>query len=378
MTEMVLRKNRSPQRLDGLAQTLYKSKLRGEQDPAKPLNYWHILEHKSDMERERVLSMRSAVAGRINIWLAVLALLSGLAVSLAGCSGGSLGGVFGGSGEGATSSNVPSIAFAPIIGPPAAIGKYLNGQLVAAVQQKKITVVADIDKTATYTVQGFLAQSNEAKSEKFSYIWDVRDKSGNRVHRILGEEAVPAKTGAKPWSSINNAALQKIAAKTAEDLAVWLPKQGAAAATPAARSTPAAQHPPARSSSRTASTGTGKKRIAILVSPVSGAPGDGRTTLANAIRRQLAFKGIHIARNSGSNIYKINGKVTMGKGKTAKTQSVRIDWQLLSSTGDHLGTVEQKSEVPKGSLDRSWGAVALSAGNAAATEIIKMIAKGKS
>ena len=246
MTEMVLRKNRSPQRLDGLAQTLYKSKLRGEQDPAKPLNYWYILEHKSDMERERVLSMRSAVAGRINIWLAVLALLSGLAVSLAGCSGGSLGGVFGGSGEGATSSNVPSIAFAPIIGPPAAIGKYLNGQLVAAVQQKKITVVADIDKTATYTVQGFLAQSNEAKSEKFSFIWDVRDKSGNRVHRILGEEAVPAKTGAKPWSSINNAALQKIAAKTAEDLAVWLPKQGAAAATPAARSTPAAQHPPVR------------------------------------------------------------------------------------------------------------------------------------
>ena len=114
------------------------------------------------------------------------------------------------------------------------------------------------------------------------------------------------------------------------------------------------------------------------MSPVSGAPGDGRTTLANAIRRQLAFKGIQIARKSGSNIYKINGKVTMGKGKTAKTQSVRIDWQLLSSTGDHLGTVEQKSEVPKGSLDRSWGAVALSAGNAAATEIIKMIAKGKS
>ena len=120
------------------------------------------------MERERVLSMRSAVAGRINIWLAVLALLSGLAVSLAGCSGGSLGDFIGSYIKSETSSKLPPIAFAPIIGPPAIIGKHLNEQLVAAVQEKKITVVPDKDKTATYTVQGFLAQSKGKKSVKFS------------------------------------------------------------------------------------------------------------------------------------------------------------------------------------------------------------------
>ncbi len=329
------------------------------------------------MERERVLSMSRAPARRINIWLAMLALLSGLAVSLAGCSSGSLGGFFSGASDSASSSKMPPIAFSPIIGPPAAIGKKLNEQLVAAAQQKKIAVVTATSKTAIYTVQGFLAQSNEPKSEKFSYIWDVRDKSGNRVHRILGEEAVPAKKGAKPWSSINQAALQKIAAKTAADLAAWLPNQGAAAAT-AARSTPAAQHPPASASRRTTSTRSRKERIAVLVPPVSGAPGDGHTTLTNAIRRRLEAKGIQIASTSGTNVYKINGKVTMGKGKAANTQSVRIDWQLLSSKGKDLGSVTQQSEVPKGSLDRSWGAAALSAGNAAAIEIIKLIDKSKS
>ncbi len=44
MSDMVLRKNTSPQRLDGFAQTLYKSKMCSNQDRLKPLKYVHILE----------------------------------------------------------------------------------------------------------------------------------------------------------------------------------------------------------------------------------------------------------------------------------------------------------------------------------------------
>jgi len=325
--------------------------------------------------------MRRAAVGRINIWVTALALFSVLAVSLAGCAGGTLSGVFSGSSKKSSSSNLAPIAFAPIIGPPAKIGSQLSLQLVTAAQQKNIPVVTEKGKAATYTVQGFLAQSNEPKSEKFSYIWDVRDNSGNRVHRILGEEAIPAKPGAKPWSSINQVAMQKIAAKTATDLSTWLSKLGATAVVK--RSTSGAQKPPASESSRrTASTSTRKytrkERIAILVPPVAGAPGDGRTALTKAIRRRLEVKGVHIASTGGSNVYKINGKVTMSRGKTAATQNVKIDWQLLSSSGRDLGSVTQQSDVPKGSLDRSWGPAALSAGNAAATEILKLIAKSRS
>lgn len=321
-----------------------------------------------------MLSMRTVVGG-LGSWLAALVLLTVLTVGLAGCSGGSLSGVFSGSGGSSSGSNLAPISFAPIIGPPPDVGIKLTGQVVAAAQQKNIPVITEKGKTATYTVQGFLAQSNEPKKEKFSYIWDVRDKSGNRVHRILGEEAVPAKPGAKPWTSMNLAALQKIADKTAADLALWLPKQSGAAV---ARSTSSTQKPPAHTPRRTASTGAGKKRIAVLVAPVSGAPGDGRTSLTNAIRNRLRAKGIRVASTGGANVYKINGKVTMGKGKTAGTQSVNIDWQLLSSTGRDLGSVTQQTDVPKGSLNRSWGPAALSAGNAAAAEIIKLIAKSES
>ena len=321
----------------------------------------------------------AAAAGRNNSWWATLALLMVLAAAISGCAGGTLSGVFSGSGGNASSSNLAPVAFAPIIGPPAAIGNQLTAQLVTAAQQKSIPVVTDKSKPATYTVRGYLAQSNEKKAEKFSYILDVTDQSGKRVHRILGEEAVPAKPGAKPWTSINQTAMQKIAAKTASDLATWLPKQsGGVARTAAPAVTPTSQKPspPKSTPRRTASTRTTVTNIAVLVPPVSGAPGDGRLSLTNAVRTRLRARGVHIASTGGKSVYKVNGKVQIGPAPGGN-QRVKIEWRLLSATGKDLGAVTQQSDVPKGSLDKTWGPAALSAGNAAAGEIMKLIKKNQ-
>lgn len=330
--------------------------------------------------------MRTAAAGRITKWLVTLTVLTAFAVLIAGCAGGSLSGVF--SGEGGSGGKAAPVSFAPIIGPPAKVGSELTQQLVAAAKQKKITVV-EKGRPATYTVQGYLAQSNDRRTEKFSYILDVTDTSGNRVHRIIGEEAVPAKPGAKPWSSINKAALQKIASKTTTDLAAWLPKQGSGSA-PAATSTPARpapartqtakKKPPTATASsaqrRTASTSRRSEPVAALVPPVSGAPGDGRKSLTNALRERLRAKGVQIASTGGTNVYKINGKVSVSSASGGK-ERIRIDWTLLSPSGQDLGSVTQQSDVAKGSLNRSWGPAATAAGNAAAAELIKLIQKSR-
>lgn len=326
--------------------------------------------------------MRTAAAGRIISWWTTLALLAVLAAAISGCAGGSLSGVFSGYDSGTPTSNLAPVAFAPIIGPPATIGNQLTSQLISAAQQKSIPVVTDKSKTPTYTIRGYLAQSNERKSEKYSYILDVTDKAGKRVHRILGEEAVPAKPGAKPWASINQSAMQKIAAKTAGNLATWLPTQSgsgggggggiAPRATPA--STPTAQKPPPSSTPRRTASTSSSTRYAVIVPPVSGAPGDGRSSLTNAIRTRLRARGVQIASTGGKGVYKVNGKVKMGPAPGSK-QRVKIEWRLLSPTGKDLGAVTQQSDVPKGSLDKTWGPAALSAGDAAASEILKLIKK---
>ncbi len=323
--------------------------------------------------------MRTAAAGRNINWYATLVLLMVLAAAISACAGGTLSGVFSGSGSNTSSSNLAPVAFAPIIGPPPEIGNQLTAQLVTAAQQRSIPVVTDKSKSSTYTVRGYLAQSNEKKAEKFSYILDVTDKSGKRVHRILGEEAVPAKPGAKPWTSINQTAMQKIAAKTASDLATWLPTQsgGGVARTAAPAVTPTSQKPPPSSTPRrTASTRSTVTNVAVLVPPVSGAPGDGRLSLTNALRTRLRARGVHISSVGGKNVYKVNGKVQMGPAPGGN-QRVKIEWRLLSSSGKDLGAVTQQSDVPKGSLDKTWGPAAISAGNAAASEILKLIKKNQ-
>lgn len=348
-----------------------------------------------------MLSLRNPAAGRlVNRFLRFAALILG-AVLISACSGGSLNNFFSGSG-GSVSTNLAPVSFSNIIGPPKTVGDQLTAQLISEAKQKQIPVVTEKNRSAAYTVQGYLAQSNEPKSEKFSYILDVTDKSGKRVHRILGEEAVPAKPGAKPWGSINQAAIQKIASKTANDLATWLPTQSGSsasssppAAAPERRSAPppstrrsAPKPPPASTPAptaertspppkRTASTATRSRNIAALVTPVSGAPGDGRTSLTNAVKDKLRARGVQIASTGGSDVYRINGKVTMGPAP-GSNQRVQIVWRLTSPTGRDLGTVTQQSEVAKGSLDRSWGQAAVSAGGAAAAEIIKLIEKNKS
>jgi len=344
-----------------------------------------------------VVSLRNPAAGRLfNRILTIVALFFG-AIALAACSGGSLSNVFSGAGGGSASTSFAPVAFSNIIGPPKTVGDQLTAQLISHAQQKQIPVITDKARPSTYTVQGYLAQSNEKTSEKFSYILDVTDKSGKRVHRILGEEAVPAKPGAKPWTSINQTAMQKIASKTANDLATWLPTQSGATATPARAPAPVARSstpPPARTASappaarssapppapvasapqRTASTRRTTTKVAAIVSPVSGAPGDGRTTLTKAVREKLSARGVQIASTGGKDVYRINGKVTMGPAPGGN-QRVQIVWRLSSPTGSDLGSVTQQSDVPKGSLDKSWGPAATSAGGAAASELLKLIEK---
>ena len=329
--------------------------------------------------------MRTTAAGRITGYYTTLALLLALAIALAGCAGGALTSAFSGSGGDSGSSKLDPISFAQIIGPPATISRQLTSQLISAAQQKNIPVITQKGKPATFTVRGYLAQSNERKGEKITYIWDVTDASGKRVHRILGEQTIPVKPGAKPWTSVNQAAMQNIASKTANDLALWLPKQKATAGTVAST------RPASNTSNRTASTQAARKPapapsaqtkpkrsgpIVALVPPVSGAPGDGRSALTKAIRQRLRVKGVQIANTGGVDVYKINGKVTMGTASST-TQNVKIVWQLLSPKGKDLGSVTQQSNVAKGSLDKSWGSAATSAGNAAANEILKIIAKSR-
>ena len=273
-----------------------------------------------------------------------------------------------------SSGPTPPITLAPIIGAPPNVSKSLSTKMAAAAADKRMPMVKVGDKSAAYTLRGYIATSPDAAKHKLSYIWDVTDKSGKRVHRITGEEVLSAKPGGNPWAAIQDQTLVKIAEKTVGNLSTWLPTQTAAA-------TPSAAPTTARKPAPQVKRQTKPNEIIAVVPDVRGAPGDGNRSLAKAMRGQLRKKGIKLASSRSSQTYLVSGKVSMGNPSNGK-QTIEIDWSLTRPDGKPiLGSdgrpraVAQKNTIPQGSLDGPWGDIANAAAAAAASQIVTLLSK---
>lgn len=331
-------------------------------------------------------------ATRIRSACARLTLIA--ALGLAGCESGS--NLLGNSGPGPTALNEPPpaaapqsapqssqarVAVAPVIGAPDAVAKQLQQQLSSAAAQKRITVATGNDK-ADYTLRGYVVSAAEKTGTKVSYIWDVTDPAGKRVNRITGEETVPGAAGKDPWAAVTPQILQTIADKTAGSLASWLPTQGSGAVAAAGGT-----NVPVQTAAATGATPMATKAnaggpttgsignqgpVAAVVPSVTGAPGDGGTSLTGALQRELTKNGVALTSTPGGGVYRVEGKVAVGEAKDGK-QPIQIDWMVKDAAGKKVGTVSQKNEIPQGSLDGAWGKTADNAAAAAAQGILKLL-----
>ena len=324
----------------------------------------------------------------------------------------------------AASTRTARVEVAPIIGAPEAVARDLQAQLSGAMERSKISVARGPESKGEYVLRGYIVAAREKAGSKISYIWDVTDQSGKRANRITGEEFAAGVPGKDPWSSVTPQIVQNIADKTAAQIAAWLPGNSgtpvasntsapamatqaeaqpvktaqtaasqAITATPAVASavtpvaTPAAlttapsstiaaatASPQAAASAAASTTGSIENGggPTTVVSSVTGAPGDGSTSLSGAIQRELGKSGVSLASSPNAQAYKVEGKVAVGQGKDGK-QPIQIDWNVIDPKGKKLGTVSQKNEVPQGSLDGAWGKTADLAAQAAAQGILKLL-----
>jgi hypothetical protein len=305
--------------------------------------------------------------------LAVLAVLS-----LAGCGGGASiaslsnsqilsGRIFGG--------GPTKMGIAPIVGAPQNIADELSQALVVAGKQHGLTLTPG-NVAGAYALRGYLVAKPDRKGATISYIWDVADAKGQRVTRVSGDEAIAQRKGSDPWSGVDSLAIGRIAADTASRLSASL-KGGSAPPPPVASTetgggTAAVTRPPGGTGTAAARPAPVSGPVMALVSPVSGAPGDGQKTLTAAIKQRLGAGGVPLTSSAGGNVYTVKGTVILKDAGGGK-QSVRIDWQVLNPNGSKRGTVSQQNVVAKGMLDGPWGAIADAAAADAAKGIIKLL-----
>lgn len=287
------------------------------------------------------------------------------------------------------------VAIASIIGAPADVSAKLSDKLAASAKGKNVNIVPAAN--AEFTVNGFLVAAPDKKGTKLSYIWDVADKAGKRVKRIKGDEIVEKKNAGDPWGAIDDAALEKVAGLTATELHAWLappaapaagvPVAGAKPATePAVTSStaaltqanPAAEKPKAVKAAVQAKPESPAGPAIVVVTPVTGAPGDGQTSLANAMKKHLASRGVKVSDSQAAGAYSVRGVVEMGPAADGQ-QPITIRWLVIDPSGKQLSNaVVQRNKVEQGSLDAAWGQVADIAAGAAAAELAKIVPKSAS
>jgi len=119
--------------------------------------------------------------------------------------------------------------------------------------------------------------------------------------------------------------------------------------------------------------------VEVSIGSISGATGDGSTSLAIALKSALTAKGAKITEGAGSAGWRVECAVSISP-ISATEDRVQLVWKLLDPDKKEAGTLTQENPVPKGRLGKKWGDVAAYAAEAAADgiwQILQQIRTGK-
>ena len=310
-----------------------------------------------------------------------------------------------------------ALAFEPVVGIPKDRAAALATELGAGAAQAQLPITGRDKPGVRFRIKGYFSAAGEGQSTRVSYIWDIFDADGARVHRIEGSETVPASLP-DPWSGVPDETLKEIARKTVAGLRQWLDEGApttAIAGDPMPPGTVASldpiQQPDSGQSAvptagtragitetRAIATGRGGRipdaatatlrqtagpqavakalpvppRFTYFLTDVHGATGDGARALSYSLSSQLETAGGGRVATRVDADYVISGEATVAPA-AGGNQIVAIIWSVADNTGKSLGTVRQIARVSQGSLDRNWGESADTAAASAAPGVLALM-----
>lgn len=110
----------------------------------------------------------------------------------------------------------------------------------------------------------------------------------------------------------------------------------------------------------------------LRVVPVSGAPGDGNTSLTARMTEFLTERGFVVSDSASGANFAVQGLVRLANVAPGR-QRVELIWIVSRRDGEELGRVAQLNEIPAGSLNGLWGDVAYAAAQQAAAGIRQVV-----
>lgn len=125
-------------------------------------------------------------------------------------------------GQPSSGSEIARVYFAPVVGAPVQLVGALSQRLVPVGAANGVRLVPQGSSGMTHELKGYFSAFTESGSTNVIHVWDVVSPSGQRVHRIQGQETVPGATSADPWASVTPEVMQTIADKVMAQYVTWL------------------------------------------------------------------------------------------------------------------------------------------------------------
>jgi hypothetical protein len=243
--------------------------------------------------------------------------------------------------------DVAGVSIAPVEGEPAAVAATLAAAVASALLKRDIPASDKTTSLGSYQLYGRVAEARPQRGKaSLTAYWRLYDATG----RTVGEHSARLEGEAREWESGNAPAIERLAGLSAEGLAPLIEEEAPVEA-----------------------AAGGHTRIAIR--EISGAPGDGATSLAAAVAGVLRRQDLAIVENGQPADLYLDGEVSVTPVK-ANQQHVRILWHVGRAGGAEIGTVGQENDVPGGILDGPWGDLAYSVAIAAGDGLMQLVARG--
>lgn len=250
------------------------------------------------------------------------------------------------------------VSVAPIVGEPRAAAAKLRIAVAKALREVDIPASDSTDSATSYQLGGRIEEASPGQGKAVLTVrWRLTDASG----RLVGEREQHLAAPSADWRKGGDAEVNQLAASSAKALLPLLADSPSPAPAPAAPAAVAAA----------------RKGPVVRVGRVGGAPGDGDAALANAMVAVLRSQQLDVVTGDGQKPdLTVEGTVVVTANGAGK-QHVAIVWALRRADGSQIGTVGQQNDVPKGSLDHSWGEIAYNVATAARSGILELVTRAE-
>ena len=122
-------------------------------------------------------------------------------------------------------NSASTISFTPVIGAPVSAVRPLSRQLGSEARARGLVILNSGDGNSNHILKGYFSAFADGDKTTVAFVWDVLDGSGNRRHRIRGQEIAQG-TASDPWNVVQDATMEAIAARTIADYIAWSSQPG--------------------------------------------------------------------------------------------------------------------------------------------------------